>query len=400
MDHYERLGLAREADARDVAKAFRRAARDEHPDRGGDVERFRAIEEAYRVLVDPDLRRAYDRALDGTAHSWDDVEWGVDVAPTPRQAGTPSAAPDGEPDAEPGLDWDDDLGWGADDPAPGGAGEARRTRRLDPFVGGPVRLPDPLAPPAVDVPLAPATLLEWVAGLNGIVLAVGAVVVRELAVSAGVRPSATESTSDLTTWPVMALVWLAVAVFIHVKASGSSGGEGLAWVLTVVAIGSWFAGAGAVTSSGLVVVSIVAGLASVALAVLWARLRRGRMLDPERLAALNRLSVGWRVDRHHRAEEWNRVRAAVQVPGRVAVLVGPPATDVFGRLLPARRWTFDPRTGAQEVRVVGPASPQGSWVVVDTYGRVVATAPAWSPEAWLDALQEVTSTAAGTGART
>lgn len=400
MDHYERLGLAREADARDVAKAFRRAARDEHPDRGGDVERFRAIEEAYRVLANPELRRAYDRSLDGTAHSWDDVEWGVDVATAPRQAGTPSPAPDGEPDAKPGLDWDDDLGWGADDVAPGGTGGAGRTRRLDPFVGGPIRLPDPLATPAVDVPLAPATLLEWVAGLNGIVLAVGAVVVRELAVNAGVRPSATESTSDLATWPIMTLVWLAVAVFIHVKASGSSGGEGLAWILTVVAIGSWFAGAGAVVSSGLVVVSIVAGLASVALAVLWARLRRGRMLDPARLAALNRLSVGWRVDRHHRAEEWNRVRAALQVPGRVVAIVGPVAADAFGRSLPAYRWTFDPRTGAQEVRMIGVTSPQGSWVVVDTHGRVVATAPAWAPEAWLDVLQESTGAGASTGART
>lgn len=395
MDHYERLGLAREADARDVAKAFRRAARDEHPDRGGDVERFRAIEEAYRVLVDPDLRRAYDRALDGTAHSWDDVEWGVDVAPAPRPAGTPPAAPDGEPDGGPdadpgGLDWDDDPGWGVEDAAPGGGGRARRTHVPDPFVGGPVRLPDPLATPTVDVPLAPATLLEWVAGLNGIVLAVGAVVMRELAVgTALVSPSAEDSTSDLATMPVVALVWLAAAVFVHVKASGSSGGEGLAWLLTVVAIGSWFAGADTLGWSGLVGVSIVAGLTSVALAVLWARLRRVRLLDPARLAALNRLSVGWRVDRHHRAEEWNRVRAALQVPDRVVAIVGPVATDPFGRPRPAHRWTFDPRTGAQEVRMIGATSPQGSWVVVDTYGQVVATAPAWAPEAWLDALQEV-----------
>lgn len=390
MDHYERLGVAREADARDVAKAFRRAARDEHPDRGGDVERFRALEEAYRVLVDPGLRRAYDRALDGAAHSWDDVEWGVDVAPAPRPAGSPPAEPDGEPDADPGgLDWGDDPGWGAEDAAPAGGGGAGRTRPLDPFAGGPSRLPDPLAPPAIDVPLAPASLLEWVAGLHGIVLAVGAVVVRELAISTGgVRPSATESTSDLATWPIMALVWLTAAVFVHVKASRASGGERLAWLLTIVAVGAWFVDIDALAWSGLVGVSIVAGPGSVALAVAWARMRRGRLLDPVRLAALNRRSVGWRVDRHHRAEEWNRVRAALQVPGRVVAIVGPVATDAFGRPLPWRRWTFDPRTGAQEVRVIGDASPQGSWVVVDTHGRVVATAPAWAPEAWLDALQE------------
>lgn len=392
MDHYERLGLAREADARDVARAFRRAARDEHPDRGGDVERFRAIEEAYRVLVDPDLRRAYDRALDGTAHSWDDVEWGVDVAPAPRPAGTPPAAPDGEPDGGPdadpgGLDWDDDLGWGSDavDAAPEGGGSrpdgSGRSRRLDVFVGGPVGLPDPLTPPPVVRPprVGPG---ELATGLGAAALVAVALVTRWIATDA-------TGDEDAALTPLVALTVVAIALVLQVHHPQSRAGVRLTWLLAAAAAVMWFVEPETAGSSGTMWASVVTGPIGVALAVWWAGLFRVRTRGPARVAALNRQNLGWRIDRHHRAEEWNRVRAALQVPGRVVAIVGPIATDAAGQPLRGRRWTFDPRTGAQEVRVVGPAAPQGSWVVVDSHGRVVATAPAWSPEAWLDALEEL-----------
>ena len=68
-DHYQLLGVARGASREEIAQAWRRRARAEHPDRrpgqAGDAAagRFRALAEAYRVLSDPGRRAAYDRAL-------------------------------------------------------------------------------------------------------------------------------------------------------------------------------------------------------------------------------------------------------------------------------------------------------------------------------------------------
>ena len=68
-DLYQLLGVARGASREEIAQAWRRRARAEHPDRRpGDVGdeaagRFRALAEAYRVLSDPGRRAAYDRAL-------------------------------------------------------------------------------------------------------------------------------------------------------------------------------------------------------------------------------------------------------------------------------------------------------------------------------------------------
>ena len=64
-DYYGVLGVARDADAATIKKAFRRLARENHPDGNPNdpeaVERFKAIGEAYAVLSDPDKRAQYDR---------------------------------------------------------------------------------------------------------------------------------------------------------------------------------------------------------------------------------------------------------------------------------------------------------------------------------------------------
>ena len=66
-DLYQLLGVPREACREEIAQAWRRRARDEHPDaRPADADapgRFRALAEAWRVLGDPGRRAAYDRAL-------------------------------------------------------------------------------------------------------------------------------------------------------------------------------------------------------------------------------------------------------------------------------------------------------------------------------------------------
>jgi curved DNA-binding protein CbpA len=66
-DLYQVLGVARDASAGQIALAWRRRARAEHPDaRPADADaasRFRALAEAYQVLSHPARRAAYDRAL-------------------------------------------------------------------------------------------------------------------------------------------------------------------------------------------------------------------------------------------------------------------------------------------------------------------------------------------------
>jgi curved DNA-binding protein CbpA len=59
-DLYEVLGVKRDADADVLRSAFRRKAKKTHPDVGGSAEEFAAIEQAYRVLSDPEARARYD----------------------------------------------------------------------------------------------------------------------------------------------------------------------------------------------------------------------------------------------------------------------------------------------------------------------------------------------------
>ena len=60
MGHYETLGVDKNASPNDIKKAFRKLAMKEHPDKGGDVEKFKKINEAYETLSDENKRREYD----------------------------------------------------------------------------------------------------------------------------------------------------------------------------------------------------------------------------------------------------------------------------------------------------------------------------------------------------
>src|SRR3954453_11162852 len=64
-DYYEVLGLARGASDGEIKKAFRRLARELHPDvnEAPDAEeRFREVAEAYEVLSNRERRELYDRS--------------------------------------------------------------------------------------------------------------------------------------------------------------------------------------------------------------------------------------------------------------------------------------------------------------------------------------------------
>src|SRR5436853_6215096 len=64
-DYYEVLGVARDASEEDIKKAYRKLARQHHPDRNpGDKQaegRFKEVQEAYDVLSDKTKRANYDR---------------------------------------------------------------------------------------------------------------------------------------------------------------------------------------------------------------------------------------------------------------------------------------------------------------------------------------------------
>ena len=94
-DYYQIMGVARDASADDIKRAYRRLARKYHPDvsKEKDAEaRFKEVGEAYEVLRDPEKRAAYD-AL-GARKPGEDfkrpADWQFDYGAEPDVAGAHS----------------------------------------------------------------------------------------------------------------------------------------------------------------------------------------------------------------------------------------------------------------------------------------------------------------------
>src|SRR5690606_13354124 len=58
---YEVLGVAASASQDDLRKAYRRMVRETHPDTGGDVHRFRQVQEAWEPVGTEGARASFDR---------------------------------------------------------------------------------------------------------------------------------------------------------------------------------------------------------------------------------------------------------------------------------------------------------------------------------------------------
>lgn len=66
-DYYSILGAGEDASAGDIDRLYKRKAVEHHPDRGGDEEEMKSLNEAYGVLKDEGARRAYDAERRGAA---------------------------------------------------------------------------------------------------------------------------------------------------------------------------------------------------------------------------------------------------------------------------------------------------------------------------------------------
>jgi len=59
-DLYQVLGVARDADTSDIRTAYKQLAKEHHPDKGGDPEKFKEISQAHEILGDEAKRQNYD----------------------------------------------------------------------------------------------------------------------------------------------------------------------------------------------------------------------------------------------------------------------------------------------------------------------------------------------------
>jgi molecular chaperone DnaJ len=130
INYYEVLGVPREASQEEIRNAYRRLAKDRHPDlAGGSAEEFSLLQEAHAVLSDSERRRQHDEALD-LAHAADQLA-GLDFGSMEDElAGRRQERESGGP----GLGERLRGRFGRKDKAPGGrrdSGDVRRRGRYE-----------------------------------------------------------------------------------------------------------------------------------------------------------------------------------------------------------------------------------------------------------------------------
>lgn len=74
-DYYQILGITKSATKDEIKKAFRKLAHEYHPDKkGGNVDKFKEVNEAYSVLSDDNKRAQYDSLGSGAFGGWNGAQ--------------------------------------------------------------------------------------------------------------------------------------------------------------------------------------------------------------------------------------------------------------------------------------------------------------------------------------
>tara|TARA_Y100000593_G_scaffold93735_1_gene189796 strand:- start:1290 stop:1895 length:606 start_codon:yes stop_codon:yes gene_type:complete len=76
MDPYKILGVNKNASQDEIKKAFRKKALEHHPDKGGNEEKFKQINEAYSMISDSGKRSQHDAMRDGRGFGFDFSSFG------------------------------------------------------------------------------------------------------------------------------------------------------------------------------------------------------------------------------------------------------------------------------------------------------------------------------------
>ena len=74
MTHYQILGINKNALVKEIKAAYHWLARLHHPDKGGDPEKFKEIQEAYEILSNGTTRKEYDKKISANISSEDNLE--------------------------------------------------------------------------------------------------------------------------------------------------------------------------------------------------------------------------------------------------------------------------------------------------------------------------------------
>lgn len=106
VDYYQVLGVSPSANSTQIKASYKSLAKKFHPDLNGDAKKMAKLNEAYRVLSDPEARQKYNQTLDlprSTArHHYDNSE-GYVYTPHTRQRNTTSTRP--RPQASSSRSW-------------------------------------------------------------------------------------------------------------------------------------------------------------------------------------------------------------------------------------------------------------------------------------------------------
>ena len=86
-DYYGVLGVDKEASQAEIDRQYKRQAARHHPDRGGDEDRMKLLNEAYSVLRDQALRNSYDGQRRPRVKTQAFTPVATSMAPTARDVG-------------------------------------------------------------------------------------------------------------------------------------------------------------------------------------------------------------------------------------------------------------------------------------------------------------------------